>query len=183
MKLPKTARSIVWLVALVKVKCSKPVTTPAKLGPPDSVAARAAVMVNVSVPMPPVMAAVGVAEMDVMVSESSPPPREITLVDVVTLLVTLSTPLPPVYVAMDASTVTLDVPVEAVVFTAVTVEPVREAVMPAVPDTLTVFNAVAPVVEVRVRTLVPATFKVVIPPKVMFDKVESTPVVVTFRVV
>ena len=183
LKLPRTARSMVWLVEPVNVRLSKPLTMPANLLSAEAVAASAAVMVKLSVPSPPETAAVGAAVAEAMLSESFPPPNEMALVGAVAAKVTVSAPAPPAKVALDASTVTLDAPVVADVSTAVTVAPERSAVMPAEPDTVTVFRAVEPAVEVKVRPLVPATVNAVIPPKVMLAKVEFAPVVVTFKVV
>ena len=85
--------------------------------------------------------------------------------------------------ALLPSIVIEDVPVVAVVFTAVTVAPDKFAVKPALPDTVAVFNALRPAAEANVRTLVPATFNAVAPPKVMFERVELAFAVVTFKVV
>ncbi len=183
LKLPNIARSIVWLVAPVNVRFSKLVTMPANVLSADEIAALVAVIVKVSVPMPPDMAAVGVSVIDGMVSESSPAPKEIALVDVAALFVILSTPAPPVKLALEASMVTIDVPVVAVVSREVTVAAERSAVMPAEPATVTVLRALNPAVELSFRTLVPPKFNAVTAPNVQFDKVELTPVVVMFKVV
>ena len=183
MKLPNTAKSMVWLVAPLNVKLSKPETIPAKLALADAVAANAAVIDKVSVPVPPAILPVGVADTAVIAKLSSPAPKSIALVEVPDELVTVSAPAPPVNVALEASIVTFDAPVVAEVFTAVTVAALKSAVMPAEPETVTVANLVKPAVEVKVKPLVPATVIAVVAPKVMLAKVELAPVVVTFNVV
>ena len=97
--------------------------------------------------------------------------------------VTLSMPAPPVKVALEASIVTVDVPVVADVSTAVTVAPEKSAVTPAAPLTATVDRAVMPAVEVSAKPCVPATVRVDIAPVVMLARVEFLVAVVTFRVV
>ena len=67
---------------------------------------------------------------------------------------------------MDESIVMVEVPVEALVSTAVTVaKPDTLAVKPAEPETVAVFSADMPAVEVNVRVLVPATVSAVRAPK------------------
>lgn len=163
--MPKAVKSIVSLPGAVSVRLSKPLTMPANLLSAEAVAASAAVMVKLSVPSPPETAAVGAAVAEAMLSESFPPPNEMALVGAVAANVTVSAPAPPVKVALDASMVTVDAPVVADVSTDVTVVFfVRSALMPAEPDTVTVASFDEPEVEVRVRTLVPATVNAVIAP-------------------
>ena len=181
---PSTCRSMVWFVAPVNVKFSKPVTLPAKALLPEAVAANAAVIFRVSlVPVPAVMAAVGVTLVALISTVPTPLPRVIALDTVEAVVATVVVPVPPVKVALDASMVTLTAPVDALEFTFVTVLPLRSAVMPAPPVSVTVLSFVNPAVDVSVNAWVPPTFRAVTAPKVIFAKVLLAPDVVTFNVV
>ena len=170
------------MVAPVNTSDSKPVTRPAKVPLPDAVAAKADVIFNVSVPLPPSTVPVGAVPLP-RVRLSFPEPSDIALVGAVAVSVTVSTPAPPANVALEASIVTVLVPVVADVLTEVTVAPDRSAFRPAEPLTVTVLKELAPALEFSVSDLLPLTDSVFSAPNVRFARVELAPVVVTFNVV